>query len=446
MTEAYAGPTIDDYLDKFDDHHEFPGVDTLNEKIAALAADHPGVARLSTIGSSRLGDPMRLLSVGSGARHILLLGAPHPNEPVGLLTIVELARLTATCPELTSGLDCTWHFVPCIDPDGARLNETWYAAPLTIPTYHRHFYRPALAGQPEWAFPHAPGQAPPRLPETRALMHVIDTVRPAVQFPLHNADFGGAYFVLSRPMPELRLPLLDTVARHRIPVETHPTDCSGWPELAEGIFVMPPGNSAIPTTSITGEPRGQGAYLADYADRYRTLTVTIEIPMWAVRAPVPGGLTIREFMRAAADELLSAMAPVEAALARVSGDLSIATPFRDAVLDTLGLAQSAAARWRGREHAPDAHLPVTPGPMAGAQNTTRRFSLRALGMLLRHLDAECAAGNHTPAIRAELGALTPVFEAACERVQADTQARPLPLTDVVRLQAEAILRTAALPA
>ncbi|TKA13058.1 M14 family metallopeptidase [Actinacidiphila oryziradicis] len=165
---------IDAYVSEVRDHDHFPSLDELDDALAAIPGWH------TTIGTSRLGEPLRLLSIGTGSRDVLLLGGPHPNEPVGFLTVLETARIISEAPELADGADCTWHFVPCIDPDAARLNEGWYGQrPLTLPTYLHHFHRPALAHQPEWTFPLPLAPAP--LPETRALMRLIDALRPHVQ-------------------------------------------------------------------------------------------------------------------------------------------------------------------------------------------------------------------------------------------------------------------------
>ncbi len=46
--------------------------------------------------------------------------------------------------ELRDGYDYTWHLIGCVDPDGTRLNEGWFAGPFTPRNYARHFYRPIL--------------------------------------------------------------------------------------------------------------------------------------------------------------------------------------------------------------------------------------------------------------------------------------------------------------
>src|SRR5690606_37540367 len=100
---------------------------------------------------------------------------------------------------LREALDYTWHFIPTVDPDGSRLNEGWFAGPFNRTHYARHFFRPAAHQQVEWTFPFAYKRAffDKVLPETLALMRVIDELKPEFMYSLHNAEYGGVYYYLS---------------------------------------------------------------------------------------------------------------------------------------------------------------------------------------------------------------------------------------------------------
>ncbi|PWK86969.1 zinc carboxypeptidase [Lentzea atacamensis] len=205
-------------------------VDEANSAVDELVAEAPSVCRVRRIGTSRQGEPLRLLSVGHGARNALVIGCPHPNEPIGLLTVTHLARLIASTPDLRDGIDFAWHFIPCIDPDGTRLNEGWFAGPHTIREYHSQFYRPALRDQPEWTFPVLDERAclDRTLPETEALARVIDDLRPDFQYSLHNADFGGVFFILGKDVPGLPGDLAAAAARLGVPLSLGSVDTLGW--------------------------------------------------------------------------------------------------------------------------------------------------------------------------------------------------------------------------
>jgi hypothetical protein len=156
----------------------YPTVDELGAAAAALAARHPGRARLRRVGTSRAGDPLLLLSVGHGDRQVLVVAGPHANEPVGGATALRLAERALADPRLTDGADATWNLLLCLDPDGLRRNEGWLTGPYTLGRYVRHFFRPGFLEQPEW-LPDGPAGA--ALPETRALLALQDELRPFLQ-------------------------------------------------------------------------------------------------------------------------------------------------------------------------------------------------------------------------------------------------------------------------
>lgn len=177
----------------------------LRAGMADLARTFPGLARLETVGCSREGRPIDLLTVGHGRRRVLLIGAPHPNEPIGTLTIEFLTRALCEDDGLRADLDVTLHAVPAADPDGLVLNEGWFEGEFSVLHYARHFYRPPHREQVEWSFPVAyktlrfttPGA------ETMAVMRVMERVRPQFFYSLHNAGFCGVYFYVSADRPEL---------------------------------------------------------------------------------------------------------------------------------------------------------------------------------------------------------------------------------------------------
>jgi hypothetical protein len=56
------------------------------------------------VGASAEGRPIELLSIGNGRRPALLVGVPHPNEPIGTLTFEFLCRLFCEDAALREGL------------------------------------------------------------------------------------------------------------------------------------------------------------------------------------------------------------------------------------------------------------------------------------------------------------------------------------------------------
>src|SRR5918999_2189336 len=251
-------------VDRIPQIDRIPSMDALFDAFRDLASRYPRLFRLRRIGTSRLGEPLIMLTTGRGPKQALLVGGPHPNEPIGFLTLLHLARRLADDADLRDGMGYAWNLIPCIDPDGARLNEGWYGGPMTIEHYHRHFYRPALRNQPEWTFPMNHGRAffDRPLPETQALMRVIDELRPRFQYSLHNADFGAAYFVLSRDIPGLADKLAESARAGDIPLELTPSEAVGWQVAGpapRGGSAPPSAGGPGPSTRSPRPRRGGGA-------------------------------------------------------------------------------------------------------------------------------------------------------------------------------------------
>ena len=133
------------------DQDGFPLVDDLHARFDALAAAHPEQVTVTRIGTSRLGEPLHSYRIGTGSHTAVVVGGVHPNEPIGMVTVMTMARRLAELPDQALGVD--WHFIPCADPDATRLNEGWFAGPWTREHYARHFFRPQGSAQVEWTFP-----------------------------------------------------------------------------------------------------------------------------------------------------------------------------------------------------------------------------------------------------------------------------------------------------
>ncbi|HZB31623.1 MAG TPA: M14 family zinc carboxypeptidase, partial [Streptosporangiaceae bacterium] len=274
-------------VDRIPQIDRIPSMDALFDAFRDLASRYPRLFRLRRIGTSRLGEPLIMLTTGRGPKQALLVGGPHPNEPIGFLTLLHLARRLADDADLRDGMGYAWNLIPCIDPDGARLNEGWYGGPMTIEHYHRHFYRPALRNQPEWTFPMNHGRAffDRPLPETQALMRVIDELRPRFQYSLHNADFGAAYFVLSRDIPGLADKLAESARAGDIPLELTPSEAVGWQVAGPAAFVMPPAHEVFTNNGRKSGPHFHGGSSLHYAERHGTFTLITEAPMWREAHP-----------------------------------------------------------------------------------------------------------------------------------------------------------------
>ncbi|MGV9272093.1 M14 family zinc carboxypeptidase [Streptomyces griseosporeus] len=365
-------------------HVPYPPLDLLEARARALAAAAPGVIRLRVAGTSRAGRPLWLLSAGHGERQLLTVAGAHANEPVGGASALRLARLLAHRPALLDRLDCTWHLLLCLDPDGARLAHGWQPeepAP-SLEECHLRCYRPAFDRQPE-SLP-APGDDRPPLPESATLLRLLDDLRPVVQFTLHGIEVGGAFTMLTRRVPGAASAFRATAARLGVPLDHHPCDGPDWQLDPPGVLHLPADRAADPDDAGERDPSG---YVAGstwlHPRRHGTLTALVEAPAWAVPAvsdarPAadPRGEVVRltgmllRRTRLLTDLLAGAPdADVPEGLA----------PLRDAARELLAIAPAVVTTWTAEEHA------GSRGHFATLGVAARRIPLRAAAMMRRAL-------------------------------------------------------------
>jgi hypothetical protein len=431
-------------LSRIPDQDRFPGPDEVAQRLAAVADRHSGLVHRRCVGRSRRGDPIHLISVGSGSRDALVFGGPHPNEPAGFLTVPYLAELLCTDDDLRERLDFTWHFIGCVDPDGARLNEGWYAGPFTRRHYARGFYRPAIDKQVEWTFPI--GRSDAGLPETRALKDVIDTVRPDLMCSLHNAEFGGVYYYVTDDRPGMAEALASLSECTGVPLQLASAD----PDLSDirrsgpGVFVWPPLES-VRQDLPTGDEASMNVSSLHYAERYGTFSLIVEVPIWADPRSADGS----EYDQRRA-EVLTATAGLLGDIAPRIGGLVVRT-IRSPAVSTSPFAASLAYFCRSttalanalREQAiQGADTRIAVAEWFVARQIVHALRLRACGTALRLLDEELAIGNHLPAIRAVRSALGELFNAWADEAETEAPGTHVPLARLLGAQLGAILTAA----
>ncbi|MGW0843721.1 M14 family zinc carboxypeptidase [Streptomyces sp. NPDC002787] len=400
----------------------YPTVAELESSARALTARRPGLCTLRRIGVSRGGRPLRLLSVGHARRAVLVVAGAHANEPAGGSTVLALAERVARERELRAGV--SWHFVLCADPDGASLHTP--LAPRTLLDYHLGFFRPAGPEQPEWS---PSVLAPDRLPpETRALLSVLDELRPYLQVTLHGTDLGGSWVQLTKDLPGLAEPFAKSAAELGIPVERGASDAAGWPVSGPGVFVMPrPGNHAA-YPSMPDDARHSTWY---HAHRYGGLTAVVEVPMWASDlvddiAPHPAPAAA---LRHLARRLLTDTGRVERVLAEALPRLpGPEGPLLRAARWALALVPGLARDWT------DGPPPDLSTAYVGSVDAFgRRLPLRAAAMLRRVLvDADDPGAPLLEELVTEW----------CESFADRFRARWVPVCDQVEHQVRTVLAAA----
>ena len=232
--------TIEEMLELVPDYTEFYTVAELDQEIDRLAECYPDVVQVSIIGRSRENHPLRCMKMGNGSKNALCFACPHPNEPVGAMTLITLGNIFAQHSKVLEASGFTWYFIPCIDPDGTKLNEGWFKGPFTLLNYARNFYRPPGNKQVEWTFPiNIRGcRFDSPLPETRAVMNLIDSLKPRFMFSLHNSAYGGAYWYLTEDNPKLCADLEYAAKRQRVPLHLGEPECLYITKYSDAVHSM----------------------------------------------------------------------------------------------------------------------------------------------------------------------------------------------------------------
>lgn len=265
---------------------ELPLPNQLDGASIVRRAGLAGTARVERLGASRGGRPIDLISIGSGDRNALIVGAPHANEPIGCLTIVRMLERFAFDRTLhDSGWQ--WHFIPAIDMDGITLNQGWFRGPRTLHHYLDNFYRPPFRLQPEYSFPlEVPGyRFTAETPESTCWRQALEHVRPQLQCSLHGADTGGSFFILSEDRPALAAELVTLPAAHRITLNRLGETFADLHEFRPGAFSFPKLEDKIARAVAAGTPPDSvwnaGDSSAGFAaKRFHTLSMTCEVPLW----------------------------------------------------------------------------------------------------------------------------------------------------------------------
>lgn len=268
----------------------FVGLRTLQDRRDRLLARFPGLFDRQTVGQSRTGRPIELVTLAGGARSALVVAGIHANEPTGCLAADLLMHELAENGGLRRRLDTTWRFINPVDPDGFVLNEGWFGSAPSLSNYFRHFYRPAFTRQPDYTFPLKVGshEFSERPPENLAFQAALDVARPNLLFPLHNCDFGGAFFVLSRSLPPFEARLRALAGELGAPVSALGEPFAELAALSRGVFEAPRPHEMIRRAFEHGIVDPQSVWPAggssmEYADRFGALSVTVETPVWVAR-------------------------------------------------------------------------------------------------------------------------------------------------------------------
>jgi hypothetical protein len=332
---------VDEALRGLPHFERIPSVAELRQFVEGLAAD----SRFEYVvaGTSAGGQPIYHVRFGRGAVKALLVGFPHCQEPIGGLTAVGLMNLLRNGNRALLEAGVEWHIVPCIDPDGAILNEGWTQQPFELDRYTRNLYLQPPGDQVDLSFPIAYKDLARDQPsrEAAVLKRILDRVRPDFFFTLHNARIGGAFSFTTHDLGARSYDRIhDLLRRHDMPIQKRPIWKEVCPPFAEGIVEMfsvrkfydyLEGTGSSPAENL----RDMGAASWDYLAGIKPEAVSFVVETGYVRHPddeserVVGGSLRRFKLRIEADTRFLATLLLEEA-ERIGGDLNAASPFHRA--------------------------------------------------------------------------------------------------------------------
>ncbi|MDY7085507.1 MAG: M14 family zinc carboxypeptidase [Actinomycetota bacterium] len=440
-------------IDTVPAYDAFAGVDELHAGLRRIADRHPGVASLRRCGSSRQGNPLWCLTIdvdAPDAPDALAFGLPHPNEPIGGLTALHLAERLCADRELRARLGHRWRIVDCADPDGLRLNEGWLRGPFTRSHYARHFYRPAGRDQVEWTFPvdHGDAYFDEPIPETQALMRLIDAHRPALVASLHNSELGGAYYWLSRAEPDLH-PILQRVPEHLgIPLDRGEPEAPDLELLDDAIYEATPLATVYERTMARRQPWiFEGGSTTWYAERWGALVLVSELPYWLdPRAgdTAEAGVTYAEALAANAVALADLGELLTRTLAAVENHLiAPASPFWRAARFYATVVEAAAQERLARSKDPASERPATVAEASSLELNIHEWRLRYGGILFRALRGEAGVGNVRASVRSALAEVEQRYAAWLAEDARVAELDPIEIRRLVGVQYAATVAAAA---
>ena len=220
------------------DYKEFLTVDEMDANTLKLAEEYPDKVEVFKAGESRKGHPIYCMKIGQGSKNAFMFGCPHPNEPMGAMMLEYFTRAIVEDDALREDLDYTWYIIKSIDVDGTKLNEKWFKGPFTLSNYARNYFRPAGYEQAEWTFPmsYKKYSFDKPIPETQALMKIIDEVKPTFMYSLHNSGFGGTYWYLTEDIPAIWDDLYKASKKQEIPIHLGEPEVNYIVPYAPAIF------------------------------------------------------------------------------------------------------------------------------------------------------------------------------------------------------------------
>lgn len=191
-------------------------------------------------GTSLNGLPVHHVRYGEGSVKALFVAFPHCMEPIGGLTVYSLLTMLRDGVRELTEADVEWHVIPCVDPDGAILNEGWTQHPFALHRFLKNYFVQSARYVVDGSFPikHKSLAFDDPTPEAIILRDVLTEVRPDFFFSLHNAwPVGGGFFYVNHDIGQsFYSQMHQLLERFNIPLRASPPHREYCAEFAPGIL------------------------------------------------------------------------------------------------------------------------------------------------------------------------------------------------------------------
>lgn len=445
---------LNEVIEHVPKYNVFMDVEELDRSSIELAEKYPDVVKLLDVGMTREKDKIYALRIGKGKNNALLFGCPHPNEPVGTLVLEYLSWELAKNDKLREMFDYTWYIVKVADKDGLKLNSGWLKGPFTLLNYAKNYYRPAGNKQVEWTFPieYKTLRFNDPLPETKALMNLIESYRPNFIYSLHNAGFGGVYYYISEEAP-LLFPIY-----HKFPKDYNVPLSLGEPEVpwaqmfAPAIYhmVTTPENYEYLKKHTNKDPAEiikTGTSSFDYARMFnsKVFELVTEVPYYydsRIEDTRQSGVLRRKAILDNINKSKESYQLVKNTYEKVKNKLKLFSRLRESVeyyLETFPDSIVAEENWA--KVAPELEREATIAEKFDNYQVSEFYRLLTLGMLYRMLKIEVESGGNS-IIEASLKNIEEELEQRAEKLEGELNYTVIPLDKLVKIQLAAGLYTA----
>jgi hypothetical protein len=435
-------------LARIPNYERFYTLDELFAEAKRVAEAHPDVASYEEMGVSGDGEVIPMVRIGDGGEHVLLFACPHPNEPIGAMLVHFLLSELISNESLRQGR--SWFLLPCVDPDGTRLNEGWFAGPYTIRNYARHFYRPRSEEQVEWTFPihYKDLHFDTPIPETQSLIRAFERAQPNLVYSLHNAGFGGVYYYLSHDLSDV----YDTL--HEVPKARDLALSLGEPEMPWAVTFAP---AVYKTSSIaeaydyhetygTGSAaesiQGGGSSYDYLQSRGDPVMLIAELPYFQshqIDDQTPTEYTRREVILAGIAESREMVDALAALLAQMAPEMTLDTRFYRTVSSfTAQIQQGLESKRAWAEKAEGMDAPATVAQEVDERYVGSFYRLLIASMLRRALELQLA---ETPSETLEVcqRELETLLERWTAHLEENLEYSAIPIKTLVEVQYGALL-------